>query len=153
MPVTLQQRILKGEYIDFSTLLPEVMFSVATSIPSPNANRSTGHPPRITSFSTWLDAWNIYIATVVAHNPGQASELLGYQRLIHSVSKHFNTASWLKYDAQFVRWQCLTPNYAGTRATQICGWTAYIATQTSSNSSTRSRWPCTYCGSTHHFPD
>ena len=31
VPVTLQQRILKGEYIDFSTLLPEVMFSVAIS--------------------------------------------------------------------------------------------------------------------------
>ena len=43
VPVTLQQRILKGEYIDFSTLLPEIMFSVATSTPSPNASCSTGH--------------------------------------------------------------------------------------------------------------
>ena len=69
VPVAMQQRILRGEYIDFNTLLPEVMFSVATSIPFPNAGRSTVQPPRITSFSTWLDAWNIYIATVVAHNP------------------------------------------------------------------------------------
>ena len=152
VPVTLQQRILKGEYIDFSTLLPEVMFSVATSTPSPNASRSTGHPPRITSFSTWLDAWNIYIATVVAHNPGRASELLGYQRLIHSASKHFNTASWLKYDAQFrtlaasnpqLRWDSRHPDL----------WLDSLAIQTSSNSATRSRWPCTYCGSTYHFPD
>ena len=78
VPVALRQRILKGEYIDFSTLLPEVMFSVATSTPSPNAGRFTGQSPRITSFSTWLDAWNIYIAIVVAHNPSRASELLGY---------------------------------------------------------------------------
>ena len=42
VPVALRQRILKGEYIDFSTLLPEVMFLVATSTPSPNAGRSTG---------------------------------------------------------------------------------------------------------------
>ena len=111
--VTLQQRILKGESIDFSTLLPEVMFSVMTSTFSPNASRSTGHPQKITSFSTWLNAWNIYIATVVTHNPGRASELLGYQRLIQSASKHFNTASWLKYDAQF-----------RTLRLQIYGWTA-----------------------------
>ena len=128
------------------------MFSVATSTPSPNASRSTGHPPRITSFSTWLDAWNIYIATVVAHNPGRASELLGYLRLIHSASKHFNTASWLKYDAQFrtlaasnpqLRWDSRHPDL----------WLDSLAIQTSSNSATRSRWPCPYCGSTYHFPD
>ena len=79
------------------------MFSVANSTPSPNASHSTGHPSRITPFSTRLDAWDIYIATVVAHKPGRASELLGYQRLIHSANKHFNTASWLYYDAQFRR--------------------------------------------------
>ena len=152
VPVALRQRILKGEYIDFSTLLPEVMFSVATSAPSPNAGRSTGQSPRITSFSTWLDAWNIYIATVVAHNPSRASELLGYQRLIHSASKHFGTASWLKYDAQFrtlaasnpqLRWDLRHPDL----------WLDSLAIQTSTSSSTRSRWPCTYCGSTYHFPD
>ena len=70
VPVKSQQHTLKGEYIDFSTLLPEVMFSVAISTPSPNASLPTGHPPRITSFSIRLDAWNIYIATVVVHNPG-----------------------------------------------------------------------------------
>lgn len=42
-------------------------------------------------FSSWLDAWNIYIAIMVAHNPVQASEMLGYQCLIYSASKHFST--------------------------------------------------------------
>ena len=45
VPVALRQHILKGEYIDFSTLLPEVMFSVTTSAPSPNAGCSTGQSP------------------------------------------------------------------------------------------------------------
>ena len=152
VPVTLQQCILKGEYIDFSTLLPEVMFSVATSTHSPNASRSTGHPPRITSFSTWLDAWNIYIATVVANNPGRASELLGYQRLIHFASKQFNTASWLKYDAQFRTLAASNPQLRwDSRHSDL--WLDSLDIQTSSNSSTRSQWPCTYCGSTYHFPD
>ena len=111
------------------------MFSVATSAPSPNARRSTGQYPRITSFSTWLDAWNIYIATVVAHNPGQACELLEYQRLIHSASKHFGTASWLKYDAQLrmlaapnhqLHWDLRHPDL----------WLDSSAIQTSTSSST-----------------
>ena len=136
VPVTLQQRILKGEYIDFNTLLPEVIFSVATSTPSPNASCSTGHPPRITSFSTWLDAWNIYIATVVAHNPGRASELLGYQRLIHFASKHFSTASWLKYDAQFHMLETSNPITLGLVPPRFAA--GRLTIQTSPNYSTRS---------------
>ena len=77
------------------------MFLVVTSTPSPNASRPTVQSPKITSFSSWLDAWNTYIATIVAHNSDRASEILGYQRLIHSASKHFSTSTWLKYDAQF----------------------------------------------------
>ena len=154
VPVPMQQRILRDEYIDFNTLLPEVMFSVATSTPFPNAGCSTVQPPRITSFSTWLDAWNIYIATVVAHNPPRASELLGYQRLIHSASKHSSTSAWLKYDAQFCT--------LAASNSQLC-WDLYIrhselwldnvVIQISSSSATRTRWPCTYCGSTFHFSD
>ena len=75
---------------------------VVTSTPSPNANHSL---PRITSFSTWLDAWNIYIATIVAHNPARGLELLGYQYLIHSA-----TFTWLKYEVSiFAPWQWPNP--------------------------------------------
>ena len=101
VPTSIQQRIVRGEFIDFNTLLPEVMFSTANITSSPNATRSTSQTLRINSFSTWLDVWNIYIATVVAHNPSRAAELLGYQRLIHSASKHFSTSAWLNYDMQF----------------------------------------------------
>ena len=101
VPTSVQQRIIRGEFIDFNTLLPEVMFSTANVTPSSGTTRSTSQTPRINSFSSWLDAWNIYIAIVVAHNPSRALELLGYQRLIHSASKHFNTSAWLNYDVQF----------------------------------------------------
>ena len=82
-------------------LLPEVMFSITFTTPSTNDSRSTIQSSRIDSFSSWLDAWNIYIAIIVAHNTSRASELLGYQRLIHSASKHFSTPAWLNYDVQF----------------------------------------------------
>ena len=152
VPVTLQQRILRGEYIDFNTLLPVVMFSVATSTPSPNASRSTIQSPRVASFSNWLDAWNIYIAMVVAHNPAQASELLGYQRLIHSASKHFSTSAWLKYDAQFHTLAASNPQFRwNLRHSEL--WLDSLAIQMGVSSSTRTCWPYTYCGSTYHFSD
>ena len=85
--------ILSQSLPPVSAALQQCILRVATSTPSPNAS----HPsPRITSFSTWLDAWNIYIATIVAHNPATALELLEYQHLIHSA-----TFTWLKYKAQF----------------------------------------------------
>ena len=152
VPAALQQRILRGEYIDFNTLLPEVMFSVVTSTPSPNASRPTVQSPKITSFSSWLDAWNTYIATIVAHNSDRASELLGYQRLIHSASKHFSTSTWLKYDAQFRILAAYNPQLRwDLRHSEL--WLDSLAIQTGSSLSTRTRWPCTYCGSTYHFPD
>ena len=79
------------------------------------------------------------IPTVVAHNPARASELLGYQHLIHSASKHSSTSAWLKYDAQFrtlaasnsqLRWDL--------RHSEL--WLDNVVIQTSSSSATRTRW-------------
>ena len=74
------------------------MFSTANTTPS--TTRFTTPLARIDSFSSWLEAWNICIATVVAHNPSRASELLGYQHLIHLANKHFCASAWLNYDVQ-----------------------------------------------------
>ena len=151
VPTSIQQRIVRGEFIDFNTLLPEVMFSTANITPSPNATCSTSQTPRINSFSSWLDAWNIYIATVVAHNPSRAAELLGYQRLIYSASKHFSTSAWLNYDMQFRTLAASNPQLQwNLHHSEL--WLDNLALQTGS-SSPNTRWPCTYCGSTSHFPD
>ena len=151
VPTSVQQQIVRGKFIDFNTLLPEVMFSTANIIPSPNPTCSTSQTLRINSFSSWLDAWNIYIATVVAHNPSRAAELLGYQRLIHSASKHFNTSAWLNYDMQFRTLAASNPQLQWN----LCHselWLDNLTSQTCSFSP-NTCWPCTYCGSTSHFPD
>ena len=127
------------------------MFSTANITPSPNATRSTSQTPRINSFSTWLDAWNIDIATVVAHNPSRAAELLGYQCLIHSASKHFTISAWLNYDMQFRTLAAFNPQLQwNLHHSEL--WLDNLASQTGSVSP-NTRWPCTYCGSTSHFPD
>ena len=150
-PTSVQQQIIRGEFIDFNTLLPEVMFSTANVTPSSGTTRSTSQTPRINSFSSWLDAWNIYIAIVVAHNPSRALELLGYQRLIHSASKHFNTSAWLNYDVQFRTLAAANPQLQwNLRHSEL--WLDNMASHTGS-SLPNTRWPCTYCGSMYHFPD
>ena len=124
------------------------MFSTANITPSPNATRSTSQTVRINS-SSLLDACNIYIAIVVAYNPSQAAELLGYERLIHSASKHFSTLAWLNYDMQFRTLAASNPQLQwNLRHSEL--WLDNLASQTDSFSLNR---PCTYCGSTSHFPD
>jgi len=94
---------------------------------------------------------SIYIATIVAHNPSQASELLGYQHLIHSASKHFGTSAWLKYDVQFRTLAASNPQlWWDLWHSEL--WLENLAFQNSSYSP-KDHWPCTYCGSTYHFPD
>ena len=126
------------------------MFSTANIIPSSNATRSTSQTLRINSFSR-LDVWNIYIATVVAHNPSRAAELLGYQCLIHSASKHFSTSAWLNYDMQFRTLAASHPQLQWNLH-HLELWLNNMASQTYSFSP-NTRWPCTYSGSTSHIPD
>ena len=93
----------------------------------------------------------MYIAIVVAHNPSRALELLGYQRLIHSASKHFNTSAWLNYDVQFRTLAAANPQLQwNLRHSEL--WLDNMASHTGS-SLPNTRWPCTYCGSMYHFPD
>ena len=66
VPLAVQQCILRS---DFNSLLPQVMFSHAKTTTTTNANRSIMQSAIINSFSSWLDAWNTYIPTIVVHNP------------------------------------------------------------------------------------
>jgi len=53
------------------------------------------------SFTLWLDAWNTYFYTIVAHNPSRALELLGYQCIMFVASRVFSFPAWSRYDIQF----------------------------------------------------
>ena len=73
IPVQLWQQILQGEYVDFAMLLHRAKFSEISEVPV-----SLYKPPeikRITYFDAWMQAWNLYLAVILAHNPSQAVEL------------------------------------------------------------------------------
>ena len=99
VPPKIRERIIKGEFIDFVTLLPKAMFSSRTEpdsatsftvqLPSNSGDisvRPNTKPKRIMSFSIWMEAWNIYLAICIDHMPSRVPSLVAYQRIITSAS-------------------------------------------------------------------
>ena len=120
VPAKLKQHIIKGEYVEFDQLLPESMFpthyntnippSFTLSLspdPSPVGDNILISQPRaankrtVTDLPSWLEAWNVYVAIIVAHYPARASALFTYQRIICNASSKFSPQAWLKYDSRF----------------------------------------------------
>ena len=66
-----------------------------------NAQQSTLKPTTISSFGTWMQAWNIYVTVILTHNPACALELVGYQRIVTSADHSLPLKAWLLYDGQF----------------------------------------------------
>ena len=82
VPPRIRERIIKGEYIDFAMLLLKAMFSggsepdcftsFTVQLPNSTGNFSVRQTPKakkITSFSSWMEAWNIFLAVWIDHMP------------------------------------------------------------------------------------
>jgi len=160
VPQHILDKIRKGEYVDFGRLTSKEMYGASepqTSFtlevnPSGDsfAIQPTSSHKRITSFPTWLESWNIFLAIMVNHNPSKASELIAYQAIITSASRQYPLHAWLNYDTQFrvtaatdhtLRWdtrhsdlwfKCITPFSTATQP---------------------GRFPCIHCGQTSHYPE
>ena len=116
IPDKVKQRILRGEYIDFDTLLPESLYPArygASSTPAftlrlsndtsagdgdvviaqqkPVAKRS------VCDLAAWTEAWNLYVQVLVAAFPDRAPVLLAYQAIICGASSRFPPRLWLRY--------------------------------------------------------
>ena len=98
VPSRLKDKIISGEFIDFTSLLSRAMFSGTQSVePSkfitfylnPEKDdfsvRPTPPPRKISSFLTWMEVWNIYLAILIEHAPARAPQLVAY-RIITSAS-------------------------------------------------------------------
>ena len=90
---------MQGEYVDFAMLLRKATFSDVLEVPALSSRQPV--IKAITSFDTWMQAWNLYLSVLLAHNPSCAVELFGYQRLICSANTLFPVHSWLQYDSKF----------------------------------------------------
>ena len=102
---------------------------------------------KITSFATWMEAWNVYLAVRVSIQPSCASQLIAYQRIITSANPQHPLHTWLSYDMRF---RTKAANYPSLRwdIRDLDLWLEFFpAASTQTN-----RWPCNHCGSTTHFP-
>ena len=106
-------KVLRGDFIDLSCLLPPVIASTPTAEPHPKRIRvskedgdlvmtaSSSTRLRIASLQSWLEAWTIYCCIVADQQPSKSSELLGYQLIILQSAKKFRWAAVADYDTQF----------------------------------------------------
>ena len=112
---SLEDKILRGEYIDFCLLLPDFMYrSQAPALQlryEDSSPGSQGSPLTlvrrkksvIDTFQKWLDAFTAYMLVIVAVHPSRALELLKYQQTISKAVTKFKGLAWLTYDEQFRR--------------------------------------------------
>ena len=113
LPKKLEDQISKGEFVDFSLLLPgnsdhpsfaPIRLSLegdqGFSIPLPNFS-NFGKRPKIDSLDKWLTAFGIYASVVVAKFPHKASQLFAYQRIIREAAQKFKGLACYPYDVEF----------------------------------------------------
>jgi len=114
MPEKLRTKIMKREYVDFKDLLSDKIYphpSYASSqdhftltlkdattlafVPSQRKKR------RIDGLSSWLEACNVYLRTILSLCPQLAPDLLAYQDQMCKFRRKFKASAWLKYDTAF----------------------------------------------------
>ena len=110
VPPRIRERMIKGEYIDITTLLLKTMFSSSLEFDS---FTSFTVQLLITDQSTQLlrqnnrilfilnGDLNIYLVVCIDHMPSQAPSLIPCQRIITSANTLHPLESWLDYDMQF----------------------------------------------------
>ena len=112
IPSRIKEKIARGEYIDFTTILPKSMFGAQepqsqtfTLQLNPSGDNLSFQPQtttkKITSFGAWMEAWNVYLAVRLSLNPSCAPSLVAYQRIITSANSNHPLHAWLGYDVKF----------------------------------------------------
>ena len=109
IPTKIKEKIARGEYIDFTTILPKSMFGASESQSqtltlqlTPSRDNYLIKPPasttkRITSFSAWVEAWSLYLSIRVFLDPSCAPHPIAYQRIITTANSDHPLQSWISY--------------------------------------------------------
>ena len=84
VPTKVKQAILKGEYVEFDSLLPE--------------NLCLSKKTNIDSIDKWLLAFAVYCTVLLTSFPQRAVEMFCYQEIIRSAQRKFAGFAWLSYD-------------------------------------------------------
>ena len=108
--------IKSKKYVDFNALLPQSLYDPASDtqegfnfhlVPSKAGDNSISLTPkrrvsqRVINFSSWLEAWNIFVRVSVHYHPELAGDLLAYQDHICHFNKTYPFPAWHRYDIAF----------------------------------------------------
>ena len=96
MDESMQIRIFRGEYVDFSKLLPrdKVMSDDDSWLQLIIRNGKTFWAPvaetaAINNFNKWEQAFRIYSNIYTLYHPHKLSELIEYNHVIHMISQSY----------------------------------------------------------------
>ena len=106
------EKVRRGEYIDFSHLLPPIGGQHDSE---PLAKRvrlseddgqlvlstSSASKRKIENIHSWLEAWSIFCAIVVSNQPSKALGLISYQATILQASRRYRWSAVCDYDVSF----------------------------------------------------
>jgi len=94
-----------------------------------------------------MEAWSLYLAVRVALNPPSAPHLILYQCINTSANSQRPLHAWMSYDIKFHTKAANDPTLrCDTRGLHL--WLEYFPGTLSQST----HWPCTYFGSTTHYP-
>ena len=89
-----------------------------------------------------------YLSIRIDHVPARAAELVAYQCITTSASTRYPPTACLNYDIQFHMLTTSDPNSRwDIRHTDL-----WLQCRTAKPRQS-TRWPCTHCGITNHYPD
>ena len=133
LPEKLRSKIVKCEYVDFNELLLDNLYPHPSSASSHRNFTLAVHPQdstsltfvpsqrrkrRIDGLSSWLEAWNIFVRTLLSRFPQLAPDLLAYQDQICKFSRKFKASAWLMYDTAFRYMAASNPSLAWSKVNE-----------------------------------
>ena len=105
MSAKLTQKIISGQYVDFSDFLPHNVLEV-TAWDNKHVSRTLDgtNTPKVTEFSEWVQCMMVYISVLSQEYPERTGDLLGYVVNISMLYQGSDEkGAWLRYDEAFRR--------------------------------------------------
>ncbi len=119
VPQNIKERIWKGEYVEFSLLIPNRSSTARAKIFAESGIeqmgseltvfqkgqqivfRPTGPKRQIWSIEKWTDAFLVFSSIYLQKKPQYAQELMKYGSIIRSAARNYAGLGWREYDIEF----------------------------------------------------
>ena len=136
IPNKLAQRVWKGEYIELSELLPEILGAGDTDCQGTSSESKGTRKRKLSSISQWIQCFNTYVSIVALKQLSRITDLLAYSSLIVQVHRKHSGDNWQVYNRNFhkqaaaqqlLSWAHIDPSlwmmaFANAVTNQHCQW-------------------------------